>query len=136
MWNKDKCQCECAEDLISKLNCDRGYVWNPSTCECECDKFCGVGQYLDYENCTCQKCLINNLVEECVRVVDEDIEISLVRVDDCPPRVPHIMLFVAFLILFVVIFSGMIYYWRKHNRNVVEKRIYDVTYSNTGVLNY
>ena len=31
VWNKDKCQCECAEDLISKLNCDRGYVWNPST---------------------------------------------------------------------------------------------------------
>ena len=29
-------------------------MWNPSTCECECDKYCGNGQYLDYDNCICR----------------------------------------------------------------------------------
>ena len=50
IWNKDKCRCECKEDLINKLTCDKGYICNLSTCECECDKFCDVGQYLDYKN--------------------------------------------------------------------------------------
>ena len=45
-----KCSCECKEDLVSKLVCDKGYMWNPSTCACECDKYCEVGQYLDYKS--------------------------------------------------------------------------------------
>ena len=39
-WNENKCRCECKEDLIDKLVCDKGYIWNPSTCTCECDKYC------------------------------------------------------------------------------------------------
>ena len=54
-WNENKCECECKEDLISKLTCDKGYMWNPSTCSCECDKYCEIGQYLDYKNCICRK---------------------------------------------------------------------------------
>ena len=54
-WNENKCKCECKEDLIDKLLCDKGYMWNPSTCECECDKYCGAGQYLDYDNSVCRK---------------------------------------------------------------------------------
>ena len=30
-------------------------MWNSSTCTCECNKYCEVGQYLDYENCECRK---------------------------------------------------------------------------------
>ena len=30
-------------------------MWNPSTCSCECDKYCEIGQYLDYKNCICRK---------------------------------------------------------------------------------
>ena len=30
-WNENKCRCECKEDLVSKLACDKGYMWNPST---------------------------------------------------------------------------------------------------------
>ena len=26
IWNKDKCHCECREDTISKLSCEKGYV--------------------------------------------------------------------------------------------------------------
>ena len=32
--------------------------------ECECDKSCDVGEYLDYENCNCEKRLVDKLVEE------------------------------------------------------------------------
>ena len=69
-WNDDKCQCECKE-LIDKGVCDKGYAWNPSNCECECDKSCGLGEYLDYENCKCKKRLVDKLVEECNENIDE-----------------------------------------------------------------
>ena len=69
-WNDDKCQCKCKE-LIDKGVCDKGYGWNFSNCECECDKSCDVGKYLDYQNCTCRKRLIDKLVEECTENIDE-----------------------------------------------------------------
>ena len=69
-WNDDKCRCECKE-LIDKGVCDKGSIWNPSNCECECDKSCDVGEYLDYENCTCRKKLVDKLVEECTENIDE-----------------------------------------------------------------
>ena len=30
-WDENKCKCECKEDLIDKLKCNKGYMWNPST---------------------------------------------------------------------------------------------------------
>ena len=51
-WNKNKCRCECKE-LIDKGTFEKGFIWNPSNCECECDKFCAVGEYLDYSDCKC-----------------------------------------------------------------------------------
>ena len=50
---------------------DKGYAWNPSNCECECDKSCDVGEYLDYENCKCWKKLVDELVDECTKKVEE-----------------------------------------------------------------
>ena len=61
-WKKNKCRCECKE-LIDKGACDKGFIWNPSNCECECDKACGVGWFLDYENCNYRKELIDKLVD-------------------------------------------------------------------------
>ena len=69
-WNDDKCRCKCKE-LIDKGVCDKGYAWNPSNCECEYDKWCDVGEYLDYDNCKCRKRLVDKLVEECNRNIDE-----------------------------------------------------------------
>ena len=45
--------------------------WNPSHCECKCDKFCNIGEYLDYENCKCRKKLVDKLVEKCTENVKE-----------------------------------------------------------------
>ena len=69
-WNDDKCRCECKE-LIDKGVFYKGFIWNPSNCECECNKPCDIGEYLDYENCKCRKILVDKLVEECTKNVDE-----------------------------------------------------------------
>ena len=51
--------------------CDKGFIWNPSNCECECDISCDIGEYLDYEKCKCRKRLIDKLVNECTKNVEE-----------------------------------------------------------------
>ena len=122
IWNKDKCRCECKEYLINKLVCDKGYIWNPSGCKCECDKLCDVGQYLDYKNCVCRKSLIDNLIEECVNVVDEDI-MRNEAIDDCPSCTPYIVLFAVFLSISLMIGGGF-YQYKKLKYNVCETEIY------------
>ena len=57
--------------MIDKGVCDKGYDWNPSNCECECEESCGVGEYLDYENCKCRKRLVDKLLEECSENIDD-----------------------------------------------------------------
>ena len=66
--------CECKE-LIDKGVCDKGFIWNPSNCECKFDKSCHIGEYLDYSNYKCRKELVDELVEECIKSVDE-VEIT------------------------------------------------------------
>ena len=69
-WDEDKCMCECKE-LIDKCVCDKGFIWNPSNCECECDKSCNIREYLDYSNCKHWKKLVDKLIEECTKSIDE-----------------------------------------------------------------
>ena len=69
-WNNDKCRIEYKE-LIDKGVCDKGYIWNPSNCECECNESCDIGGYLDYENCKCRNMLIDKLIDECTKTVEE-----------------------------------------------------------------
>ena len=70
--NKDKCRCECREELSDKEWFDKGFIRNPSNCSCECDKSCDVGEYLDYENCKCRGKIVGELVEECSKNTDEN----------------------------------------------------------------
>ena len=111
VWNKDKCQCECKEELINILVCEKGYLWNPSNCSCECDKFCNVGQYLDYKNCVCIKSVIDKIVEECINVVDGD---AIYDEGDysCPSRTPYVVLFIVFLLISAIISGVFVYYYR------------------------
>ena len=52
--------------------CDKGFIWNRSSCKCECDKACDVGgEYLELENCKCNKKLVDKLVDECTETVEE-----------------------------------------------------------------
>ena len=51
--------------------CDERFIWNPSNCECECDKNCDIGEYLNYENCKCRKKLIDQIIDECTKTIEE-----------------------------------------------------------------
>ena len=57
--------------MIDKGVCDKGFIWNPNNCECKCDKSCDVGEYLDYSNCKCRKKLVDKVVEECTKNIDD-----------------------------------------------------------------
>ena len=70
-WNEDKCRCECKE-LTDKGICDKGFIWNPSNFKCECNKSCGIVEYLDYKNCVCRNSIVDKLVKECTKIVDEN----------------------------------------------------------------
>ena len=148
-WNENKCSCECKEDLVSKLVCDKGYMWNPSKCACECDKYCEVGQYLDYNKCVCRKKLIDDLIEQYTSIVDIEIKngtdiftsstatkniVTPVNSDNSTNI--YLFLFVAGLIVAVLVTAGFICYYRKNNTTKLDKKIYDVAYSGAGTLNF
>ena len=80
-WNDDKCKSECKE-LIDKGVCDKRFIWNPINCECVCNKPYDVVEYLDYENCTRRKKLVDKLVEECTKQVVE-AKISEMSLTEC-----------------------------------------------------
>ena len=84
---------ECKE-LIDKRVCDKGFICNPSDSECECDKSCDTGEYLDYSNCKCRKKLVNELVEECIKSIDE-VEITEITQakNECSSCTLYIVLF-------------------------------------------
>ena len=129
-------RCECKEDLVSKLVCDKGYMWNPSTCSCECDRYCEIGQYLDYKNCVCRKKIIDNLIEQCTSIVNMDKKNNTLskKSDESSSNI-YFILFIVFLVLFILFLEGFIYFWCKNNK-AITKKMYGVIYSNTGTLNY
>ena len=114
IWNDGKFRCECGEDLVDKIVCDKGFSWNPSNCECECDKSGGIGEYLDYKGCVCKKSLIDKLVEECTSVIEEKKIYNETSSNDCASYTVYFVLFVLFLLLCLIVSSIFVYfYWYK-----------------------
>ena len=113
-WNENKCRCECKEDLVSKLVCDKGYMWNPNTCSCECDRYCETGQYLDDKYCACRKKIIDDLIEQCISILDRDMKNNtLSKKTDESFSNTYLILFIAFLVLFSVIFSVILVFFSR-----------------------
>ena len=136
-WNENKCRCECKEDLVSKLVCDKGYIWNPSTSSCEYDRYCETGQYLDYKNYVCRKKITDDLIEQCNNIVDiENKHNTLSKKNDESSSNIHFILFIVFFVLFILFLVIFIYYWCKDNTKNITKKMEDVVYSSTGTLNY
>ena len=134
VWNKDKCRCECKEDLLNKMVYDKGYIWNPSNCACECDKSCGIVQYLDYKRCVFRNSLVDKLVEECTNVIDGDTicnkTLTVTSSNDCASCAPHIILFAVFLSMSVIISGAFVYFHCYKNRKLdLKKDVSDVNYS-------
>ena len=107
-WNKDKFRCECKE-LIDKAVCDKGYVWNPGNCECGCDKSCSIGEYLNYSYCKCRKKLVDPLVEECTKTIEE---VKLVNItienENSYYKCSSYNVYIAYIVLFPVILAIII----------------------------
>ena len=124
-------------------------MWNPSTCACECDKYCEIGQYLDYKHFVCRKKLIDDLIEQCTSIVDIEIKNGtdvftsstatkniVTPVNSNNSTNIYLFLFVAVLIVAMLVAAGFIYYCRKDNSAKVDKKIYDVAYSGADMLNF
>ena len=117
-WNEDECRCEC-EELIDKGRCNKGFIWNP---ECECDKPCDVREYLDYENYKCRKKLVDKLVEEYSKYIDENEMISVALNDHesvCGSCTICIVLFdIAFLIIIGISSAFIYFHWYLKKSNI------------------
>ena len=97
--------------MIDKGVCDKGVIWNPSNCECECDKYCDIGEYLDYSNCKCRKKLVDKLIEECTKSIDE-VEIASENEHKCSSCTLYIVLFSIFFTISIGIAIYFAYfYW-------------------------
>ena len=113
-WNEDKCRCECRE-LIVKGMCDKGFIWNPSNCNCECDKSCDIIEYLDYKSCKGRKKVVDLLVEQSSKNIEENEVIYNETLNaslsdyKCNPCTLYIAVFVVILVTSIVISSVFIY---------------------------
>ena len=99
--------------------CDKGFIWNPSNCECECDKSCDIEEYLDNKNCKCRNKLVDKLVEECIKNIDQNKILHNETVDVIPLNnykkvcnycTIYILLFTVFFITSICISSVFIYF--------------------------
>ena len=95
---------------------DIGYARNPSNCECECDKSCDFDEYLDYENWKCWKRLVDKLVDECDKNIDEEVEIVSESKNKSNSCILYIVLFSIFFTINVGIGAYFVYY-KYMNRN-------------------
>ena len=112
--------------------CDKGSIWNQSSSECECDKSCGIGEYLDYENCKCRKRLADKLVEECIETVEEVKLAKIILTEDknkhkCSSCTLYIRLFSIIFTINIGIVTYFVYY-KYMNRDKETASRYDYVY--------
>ena len=135
IWNDEKCRCECREDLVDKIVCDKGFTWNPSNWECECDKSCKIGEYLDYKSCVCKKTLVDKLVEECTSAIEENKIYNETSSNDCASCTVYVALFVVYLLLCLII-SGVFVYFYWYKRSSTEKNRVSIRFNPKTQVNY
>ena len=130
-------------NLISRSNEIRYIKWH-KTCQCKCRlaaRVCNNKQrwnedylyYLDYKNCRCRKKLLDKLVEECRKNIDEkklhqNKMIYNSNLNDyekiCSSYIVYIILFVTFFIISISIRSVFIYFHWYLERKYIETTIY------------
>ena len=119
--------CEC-EELIGEGICNKGFIWNPSNCKCEFEKSCDIGEYLDYSNSKCRKRLVDKLVKECTKNIDE-VEITGITQDE--NKYSSCTIYIVLFSIFFTINTGIgtyFTYYKYMNRNKENILRYDYTY--------
>ena len=106
--------------MCKKLNdwgfCINGHIWNPRTCDKERNKACKFDEYLDIENCSCEKRLIGKLVLVCVDEILNTTERSFgnkISVCENNSLIHTISLIVICRLLLAAVFIGCYYYYKK-----------------------
>ena len=119
--------CEC-EELIGEGICNKGFIWNPSNCKCEFEKSCDIGEYLDYSNSECRKRLVDKLVKECTKNIDE-VEITGITQDE--NKYSSCTIYIVLFSIFFTINTGIgtyFTYYKYMNCNKENILRYDYTY--------
>ena len=122
-WNKNKCRYKCKE-LIDKGVCDKGFICNSSNCECECNKNCHIGEYLEYENCKCRKKLVDKLIDECTKTIEETKLANITFTEnennyECGSCIVYIVLMIVAFTIFTGITVYLVYYnWSLTKTNI------------------
>ena len=76
--------------------------------------------------------MVDKLVEECINVIDGDTmynETFSIDTNDCPSRMPYVVLFIVFLSISVIVGSTFIYFYRYKNKRSDLKNILNANYS-------
>ena len=112
--------------------CDKGFIWNPSNCQFERDKSSDISEHLDYDNCKRRKKLVDKLVEECTKNIEET---KLTKNENkhenkCSSCTVYAVLFSLSFAINIGNAIYFIYYkYMNHNKGNVSK--YDCTYQTT-----
>ena len=96
--------------MTNKGVCDKGYFFNLSDCEYECDKYCNIGEYLDYSNCKCRKKLIDLIIEECTENIEQTNLLENEHKKECSSCTVYIVLFSIIFTIDIGIGICFIYY--------------------------
>ena len=117
--------------MIHKGVCNKGFAWNSSNCECECDKSCDFGEYLDYEYCKCRKRLVDKLVEECNKNIDEAKLTKIALFEHKNECIYYYKVFIVLAVIALAICIGIntyFAYYEYMNRNKENVSVYDYIY--------
>ena len=90
-------------------------------------KSCNFAEHLDYQNCKCRKRLVDKLIEECKKNIDEEVKILDKNEDKCSSCILHIVLFSIFFTIDIGIAIYFIYY-KYINHNEENVSVYDYVY--------
>ena len=117
--------------MIDKGVSYKGYAWNPSNCECKCDKSCDVGEHLDYENCKCRKRLVDKLVGECGKNIDEWKLAEIASFEHVNKCMCFYTVFIVLSVIALTICIGIgayFIYYKYMNRKKENVSIYDYVF--------
>ena len=114
-------------DLIDKGLCDKWFIWNPSNCECECDKTYDFGEYLDYEKYKCKKKLVEKLIDECTKTIEEAKLAKITPMElhsaENENKYSSCKVYIVLMILVFTIFTGITIYFVYYNWSLIKNNV-------------
>ena len=96
-------------------------------CECECDKYCNIGEYLDYSNCKCRKKLADKLIDECTEIIEE---VKLSEITPFENKNNSCKVYIALMIVAFTVFTGITVYLVYYNWSLINENVSCIKFNN------